>query len=171
MPGEVDPKAAQVGSTEQFFFSFFASLFSFTRSQALVSGSGTLLSGLHGNELDDALLLRQLVFANVNSKQRVRRKKKEKKRKNASHCSWQAYLVDAMKQRGDSVGVVLESSKDVAAAQRSDISFAFQCSPDACKEVRFVSLFSCSLSFNTKKKGGEYGISQRLSFVPRLCYE
>lgn len=49
MPGEVDPKAAQ----------------------ALVSGTGSLLSELHGNEFDDALLLKQLIFANVTAKQRV----------------------------------------------------------------------------------------------------
>lgn len=50
--------------------------------------------------------------------------------------STQLYLVEAMKQRGDLLGVVLESSQDVPAGQKSEVTFAYACSTDVCKEVR-----------------------------------
>ena len=49
-----------------------------------------------------------------------------------------------MKQRGDSVGIIVESGQDIGAAQKSDLVFAFQGSADACKEVTLFTSLAAS---------------------------
>jgi hypothetical protein len=85
--------------------------------KALITHRSALLSQLGSNELDDALLKDELIFCRVTPQQK-------------------AYLVDAMRNRGDIVAVVAESPLDVPCLQKADVSFAFHtASSDVCKQA------------------------------------
>jgi len=73
--------------------------------QAVIA-PGVILNELNSNELDDILLKKQVIFSKVTSKQK-------------------AFLVDALKRRGDIISLCADDSDDTLALEKSDIGICY----------------------------------------------
>jgi len=71
-----------------------------------VIAPGSLLNELNSNELDDILLKKQVLFSNVTAKQK-------------------AFLVEALKRRGDIVSLCADNSDDTLALEKSDVGICY----------------------------------------------